>query len=89
MMTPTRDRATELHEIAPCWQIRQSEAGRWWANRDQLSPDQLRAGCRLTLDADDLDHLIGLIADQDKLASIAPRAGDSTTQPGDLIRKKA
>jgi hypothetical protein len=73
IMTSPSDRASGLQEIHPRWDLRQSEAGRWWAHRrDDLTVDQMRAGCRMTLDADDLEDLALLLTQQDKMT--APHA---------------
>jgi hypothetical protein len=60
-MTPANS-CTALDIGFPDWVIRQSEAGRWWARRSSpLGGPELRAGCRMTLDADDLNGLVELL----------------------------
>lgn len=59
-----------MRDNHPQWDLQKSEAGRWWAHRrDDLTVDQLRAGCRMTLDADDLEGLAALLAQQEEMTA--------------------
>jgi hypothetical protein len=49
----------------PGWQVWRSDAGRWYATRSgDLTDAQLRAGCAMTVAADDPEGLRRLLFDQ-------------------------
>jgi hypothetical protein len=51
----------------PGWRLWVSDTGRWWAFRTArraLTIDQLRAGCRLIVQADDSDALYSAIKEE-------------------------
>lgn len=49
----------------PGWQVWRSDAGRWYATRSRdLTDAELRAGCAMTVAADDSAGLRGLLAEQ-------------------------
>lgn len=53
-----------LRREYPEWGVWRSGTGRWWAFRTGLNPltiEQLRAGCRLIVQADTLPDLRGMI----------------------------
>ncbi len=53
----------------PAWTVWCSPQGRWWALRKDMTWEEQQAGCRATLDADDLDQLTTLICDQEQTAA--------------------
>lgn len=64
-MTLAESRVRGLRQQYPDWAVHQSDAGRWWARRVASLPvEALKAGCRMTLDADDLDSLDRLLREQ-------------------------
>ena len=58
----------EVRERFPGWSIHRSDIGRWWAQRGgTASPKQQETGARAQVDADDLDKLWDLLAEQERL----------------------
>ncbi|MQA83142.1 MAG: hypothetical protein GEV03_00570 [Streptosporangiales bacterium] len=54
------DELQELHREYPEWGVWRSGTGRWWAFRTGYNPltiSQLRAGCRLIVQAESLSEL--------------------------------
>jgi hypothetical protein len=73
-MTLVDQRARSLQEY-PDWTVHQSEAGRWWAHRTSTLPaTAFKAGCRMTLDADDFASLTQLLEDQAARTAAVPVA---------------
>ncbi|MBA8950675.1 hypothetical protein ACFQU9_41480 [Actinomadura namibiensis] len=62
---PTRDHLiSEIQERFPGWGVWHSDAHRWWAFRTAFAPltiGQLRAGCRLIVQADTHTELCAAI----------------------------
>lgn len=70
-MTLVDSRAQTLRQAYPGWTLRQSFAGRWWAHRTVSLPTvAFKAGCRMTLDADDLDGLARLLGEQARKSAL-------------------
>ncbi|XVQ83796.1 hypothetical protein ACQP2K_33925 [Microbispora siamensis] len=66
------DRATATGTEFAGWRIMRSDAGRFWASREQpFSPAAEEAGACRTVDADDLRELCQAIAHQESLAELA------------------
>ena len=64
------DRAGSGTEFAG-WRIMRSDAGRFWASREQPFPTAAeRAGAHRTVDGDDLRELCQAIAEQESLAEV-------------------
>lgn len=65
------DVATSLdtvHAAFPAWTCWQSDRGRWWATRKgTITQQQMNAGCSATVDADTLDDLAEVLAEQEQL----------------------
>ncbi|MEO3813354.1 hypothetical protein ABGB17_30520 [Sphaerisporangium sp. B11E5] len=77
-----------LAEIArefPDWTIWRSDAGRWWATRHHpLSDAERKAGCAMTIDADDPAGLrLGLLEQQGCMSTAhrAPAAAGPAVEP--------
>lgn len=67
-MTVSESVAAVLREVYPGWGILRSGVGRWWALRQgSLTLEQVRAGCRLAVDAGDLGTLACRIDEQEAL----------------------
>ncbi|MEU7882233.1 hypothetical protein [Microbispora bryophytorum] len=65
------DRANSGTEFAG-WRIMRSDAGRFWASREQpFTASAEQAGAYRTVDADDLRELCQAIAEQESLAEVA------------------
>lgn len=65
------DRAQAIREKFPHWDLWKSGLDRWWAFRDTMPHAQLAAGCRMTLDADELPELEVLLDEQErKIAAV-------------------
>jgi hypothetical protein len=63
---------TALEQQHPRWWVWQSDTGLRWASvRENLTPSQVRAGCRSQLRADSADELALMLADQDQRAQDA------------------
>ena len=64
--------ATANHATVPGWRIWRSDAGRWWATRNNPFPRSAEAiGAARTVDADTVDQLREVIAEQERLAASA------------------
>lgn len=73
MSTPDPDPAATIHDEFPHWRGWTSQTGRWWAIRDTvLTAGQVSAGCLPLLHAEDREHLVTRIREQETLRDQHP-----------------
>ncbi|MGW5262497.1 hypothetical protein ACWEQG_16090 [Microbispora sp. NPDC004025] len=62
-------------QVVSRWRVWRSDVGRWWATRERpFGIAAEKAGAYRTVDADDLDELCRVIAEQESMADLAARS---------------
>lgn len=63
---------TDTRAVPPGWRILMSDAGRYWATREQqFTREQMAAGAARTVDGDTLPELCRAIAEQEAIATLS------------------